>query len=379
MPNYIAKTMAGLEGVLADELTALGATGVRPLKRAVAFEGDTALMYRANYELRTALRILQPLHSFEARNEQAYYRAIRDIDWSKHLAVSGSLAVDAVVKSEIFRHSQFLALLTKDAIVDQFRDRFNRRPDVNTVAPDLRIHVHAHDSRCEVALDTSGDSLHKRHYRRDTVEAPLNEVLAAGMILLTGWDGRSPFVDPMCGSGTLPIEAALLARRMPPQYLRPGFGFYRWPDFDAKLWKNVKKAADDRIQAPEFPILAADKDNRARNATSINVMAAGLEEYIQIEKTPFEKLEPPAWPGILIMNPPYDERLKLESAVAFYKSIGDRLKQRWAGWDAWILSAHLEALKHLGLHASRRIQLLNGALECGFHKFSLYEGTKNTP
>jgi putative N6-adenine-specific DNA methylase len=376
MQSFIAKTLAGLEPVLADELRPLGASGIRELKRAVAFDGDTEILYRANYELRTALRILVPIHSFPAYNERNYYEAIREIDWSEFMRVDDTLAVDAIAQGDVFRHSQYVGLMTKDAIVDQFRDRYNRRPSVNTVAPTLRINVHVQGTHCDISLDASGDSLHRRNYRRDTVEAPLNEVLAAGMILLSGWNGRGPFVDPMCGSGTLPVEAAMLATRTPPQQKRESFGFFKWPDFNRKLWETVKKEADTKIQPFEFPILASDKDARARNATSINVMSAGLENVVRVEKIPYEKLLPPEIPGVLIANPPYDERLKMDDIAAFYKGIGDRLKQHWAGWDAWLISSNRDALKHVGLRPSRRITLFNGALECSFQKFELYEGTK---
>lgn len=376
MQQLIAKTLAGLEPVLADELRALGATGIRELKRAVAFDGDTRMLYRANYELRSALRILLPIHSFPAYNERNYYEAIREIDWSEYMRVDDTLAVDAIAQGEVFRHSQYVGLMTKDAIVDQFRDRYQRRPSVNTVAPTLRVNVHVQGTHCDIALDASGDSLHRRNYRRDTVEAPLNEVLAAGMILLSGWNGRGAFVDPMCGSGTLPIEAAMIATATPPQQKREQFGFFKWPDFNRKLWETVKKEADAGIQAFEFPILASDKDARARNATSINVLSAGLESVVQVEKMAFEKLMPPEAAGTLIANPPYDERLQMDDIAAFYKSIGDRLKQQWSGWDAWLISSNRDALKHVGLRPSRKITLFNGALECSFQKFELYEGSK---
>ena len=378
MQQLIAKTLAGLEPALAGELRNLGATGIRELKRAVAFDGDTRLMYRANYELRSALRILTPIHSFPAYNERNFYEAIREIDWTEFMRVDDTLAVDAVTQGDVFRHSQYAGLLTKDAIVDQFRDRYGRRPGVNTVAPTLRINIHVQGTHCDVSLDASGDSLHRRNYRRDTVEAPLNEVLAAGMILLSGWEGKGAFVDPMCGSGTLPIEAAMIATQTPPQHKREQFGFFKWPDFNRKLWETVKQEADSRKQAFEFPILAADKDSRARNATSINVLSAGLEQVIRVEKTPFEKLLPPEQPGVLMANPPYDERLKMEDIAAFYKSIGDRFKQQWSGWDAWLISSNREALKHIGLRPGRRITLFNGALECSFQKFELYAGTKRS-
>ncbi len=374
--GFIAKTLSGLEPALAAELKSMGATGVRELKRAVAFDGDLRMLYRCNYELRTALRVLVPIHSFPAYNEKNLYEGIREVDWSQYMSVNDTLAVDAITQGEVFRHSQYVGLLTKDAIVDQFRDRYQRRPNVNIAAPVLRINIHIQGTHCDVSLDASGDSLHRRNYRRDTVEAPLNEVLAAGMILLSGWSGKSDFVDPMCGSGTLPIEAAMIATRTPPQIKRESFGFFRWPDFNRKLWQEVKKEADDRIQSPEFQIFASDKDNRARNATSINAMSASLENVIHTDKTAFEKLDPPGPAGVLITNPPYDERLKMDDIVAFYKSIGDRLKKHWTGWDAWLISSNREALKHIGLRPSRKITLFNGALECSFQKFELYEGTK---
>lgn len=372
MQPFIAKTLAGLEPVLADELQALGAKAIRLLKRAVAFEGDQKLMYRANYELRTALRILMPIHSFSAFNEQQFYEGIRDIDWSAYMNVTDTLAVDAITQGEVFRHSQYLGLLAKDAVVDQFRDRFNRRPNVNTVSPHLRIHVRVQGTHADILLDSSGDSLHRRNYRRDTVEAPLNEVLAAGMVLLSGWNGKGPFVDPMSGSGTLPIEAALLATQTPPQIHREYFGFYKWLNFDQKLWKTVLEEAHSKIQPFEFDILAADKDPRARNSTSINVLTAELEKSIRIEKCVFDKLNPPELPGFLVMNPPYDERLTLEDTHAFYKSIGDVLKKRWPGWTAWVISSNRDALKHVGLKTAQKVTLFNGSLECSFQKFEMY-------
>jgi putative N6-adenine-specific DNA methylase len=368
--------MHGLEPVLAEELIALGATGIRPLKRAIAFDGDKRLLYRANYELRTALRILEPIASFSAYNERDYYKAVREIDWSRYLGVSDTLAVDAIAQGEVFTHSQYVGLLTKDAVVDQFRDKYHRRPNVNTANPHLRINVHVQGTHVDINLDASGDSLHKRGYRRDTVEAPLNEVLAAGMVKLSGWNGLGPFVDPMCGSGTIAIEAALLATNTPPQYRREQFGFFKWPDFDEKLWQQVVREAEQTKKTLEFPIMASDIDSRARNATGVNVMTAGLEDLIQLDKIAFEKLSPPELSGTLITNPPYDERMKVEAIAMFYKSIGDRFKQNWSGWNAWLISSNREALKCVGLRPSKRITLFNGALECSFQKFEMYEGSR---
>ena len=377
MQPIIAKTFAGLEPVLADELLALGATNVRSIKRAVVFDGDMRLLYRANYELRTALRILLPIHSFTAYEERDLYEGVRDIDWSEYMQVSDTLAVDAVAQGEIFRHSQYVALLTKDAIVDQFRDRYQRRPNVNTMTPSLRVNVHVWGNHCDITLDATAGSLHRRNYRRDTVEAPLNEVLAAGMVMLSGWNGNGPFVDPMCGSGTLALEAALLALHIPPQFMRENFGFFKWPDFNRKLWESVKNEADGRAQTSfEFPIIASDKDSRARNATAVNVLSAGLEKIIQVERMVFDKVQPPEIPGTLLTNPPYDERLQLEDTNDFYREIGDVLKKNWPNWNAWLISSNREALKSVGLRPSKRITLFNGALECSFQKFELYTGTR---
>ncbi len=375
--TIIIKTFHGLERVLAEELKQLGAADIRPLKRAVSCTGDLALIYRANYELRTALRVLVPIHTFEVSNEKAYYRAVREVEWGRYLDVSGTFAVDAVLSGGIFRHSQYMALLTKDAIADYYRDHYAQRPDVNTTAPHLRVHARIHGSRCTLLLDSSGDSLHKRGYRRDTIEAPLNEVLAAGLVMLSGWNDTGPLVDPMCGSGTIAIEAALLAANIPPQCRRPSFGFFHWKNFRRKLWERVKAEADSRAHPPVFPIFASDKDPRARNATAINILSAGLESYVQVQKMPFEKLSPPQPAGVLITNPPYDERLRTDDVAQFYKNIGDILKKRWSGWTAWIISSNLDALKHLGLHPSRKITLYNGALECAFQQFELYEGSKH--
>lgn len=374
--RLIAKTMQGLESILAEELRNLGADNVEELRRAVAFDGDLKMLYRANYETRTALRVLVPVYSFSAGSEEQFYNKVREVDWRAYLSVDQTLAVDTIVQSATFSHSKYLALVTKDAIVDQFREHFGKRPSVDIMAPHLRVHVHVYGNHCDLLLDSSGDSLHLRGYKRDVVSAPLNEVLAAGMILLTGWNGSCAFADPMCGSGTLPIEAAMIAMQMPAQRQRPGFGFMRWNGFNSKIWEQVRKEAEARIVPPPFPVLASDLDNRARNATAVNAMSAEVDKYIRIERKPFATLEPPAPRGFLITNPPYDERMQLEDAIAFYQQIGDRLKHGWAGWEAWIISANKDALKHLGLRPSRKIPLLNGALECSFQRFDLFEGKK---
>ena len=376
----LVKTMQGLEPLLANELRQMGAEGVQELTRAVTFMGNQEMLYRANYELRTALRVLIPIHAFPAFNEKQFYEGIREINWARYMDVDDTLAIDAVVQSTLFRHSHFMALLAKDGIADQFRERTGRRPSVELSTPTLRIHVHIRNhNQCQILLDSSGDSLHMRGYRRDHVAAPINEVLGAGMILHSGWNGKGAFVDPMCGSGTLPIEAAMIAGNIPAQKNRSlRFGFEGWPGFDAALWEKVRKAADERISTFEFPIIASDMDSRAINATSVNVMAAGVESGIIIQKQRFEHMMPPEETGCLMMNPPYDERLKIEDVEKFYGSIGEILKHRWTGWNAWIISANTAALKKIGLRPSGKLKLMNGALECTFQGYELFQGKRNT-
>ncbi len=369
--------MQGLEEALADEIRQLGGTNVNVLKRAVECEGDKKLLYRANLELRTALRVLVHLQDFTAKNTEELYRKTKRIPWSDYLSVDKTFAIDATASSDIFRHSKYAALKVKDAIADYFRNKTGRRPDVNTEFPHLRINLHIHHDQCSLSLDSSGDSLHKRGYRANTLEAPINEVLAAGMILLTGWRSECTFVDPMCGSGTLLIEAALIATNTPPQLHRESFGFMRWRDFNANLWEAVVEEAKAQIRPLSHPVLGFDKDLRAVRVSAQNIFSAHLEgKGVRVEKTALEKLAPPPPPGIVVTNPPYDERLKEAEIEAFYKMIGDRLKQAFAGYEAWLISSNEGALKHIGLRASKKITLYNGALACKFQKYELYEGSR---
>lgn len=375
--QLLAKTMLGLEQVLAQELQELGATNILPLQRAVQFEGDQKLLYRANLELRTALRILKPFHSFKTKHENHLYKKLREIDWETYLGVDDTLAIDAVTTSKYLTHSKYLSLKTKDAIVDQFREKYERRPSIDLKRPTVRLNIHINsDNVCTLSLDSSGESLHKRGYRVDAVEAPINEVLAAGMILLSGWQKDCIFLDPMCGSGTIPIEAAYYAYNIPPQLYRDYFGFKKWKDFDADLWETVLREAKERIQNFTFPIFGFDSDFQALKISSQNVLAAHLEGKVEIDLQKFEKLEPPAEKGFMIMNPPYDERLPVSDTEAFYKKIGDTLKQNFAGYTAWIISSNLDALKNIGLRPSRKMTLFNGPLECKFQKYDLYKGSK---
>ncbi|MCB0581820.1 MAG: class I SAM-dependent RNA methyltransferase [Phaeodactylibacter sp.] len=374
--KLIAKTMAGLEPVLAAELEQLGAAAVEPLNRAVYFEGDQRLLYRANLELRTALRILRPIHSFPVRTEQGLYRQIYDIDWRQYMGVRDTLAVDAAVNSPHFNHSKYIALKTKDAIVDRFRKEEGRRPNVSLHRPRLRVNVHIYQEECTVSLDSSEESLHKRGYRVDALEAPINEVLAAGMILLAGWERDCAFVDPMCGSGTILIEAATYACRRAPQLQRDYFGFKQWADYDESLWAGLLAEARSRVVPFEHGLYGYDLDFKAMRIARHNALAAGLEGQVQIERQPFERLEPPAEEGFIVMNPPYDERLAKADIEAFYQMIGDRLKQAFAGYEAWILSSNKDAMKRIGLRPSRKMTLFNGALECKYQQYQLYRGSR---
>jgi putative N6-adenine-specific DNA methylase len=375
--TYVVKTLHGFETILEEELHAMGATEIEPLKRAVSFVGDKELLYRANYSLRTALRILMPIHAFSARDEKQFYARIHDeIDWAQYMDVTETLAVDATVMSRTFTHSQYMALTTKDAIVDQFRRRFGRRPNVDIENPHLRVSIRIHENHCDIFLDSSGDSLHKRGYKKEATEAPINEVLAAGMVQLSGWTGASDFVDPMCGSATLPIEAAHLAKQVPAQMYREKFGFQNWRDFDGDLFEKVKNEENAKIKPLECKIFAFDKDARAHGIATRNISSAGLAQDIQIKRADFETLEAPDAKGVLMFNPPYNERLHLAQMEEFYSMIGSRMKHHWPGWKAWIIASNKEAMHHIGLRANRKIQLFNGPLECSFQKYELFEGKK---
>ena len=374
--RMIAKTISGLEGVLATELSELGATEVRAVVRGVEFYGDQRLLYKANYLCRTTLRILKPIATFRAENEDQLYREIYKIDWSKYLDVDGTFSVDGVTSYSNITHSKYLALKTKDAVVDRFRANYGKRPNVRLDNPDLVINVRIFRDECTVSIDSSGESLHKRGYRKATGPAPISEVLAAGMILLTGWDRESNFIDPMCGSGTIPIEATLIARNIPAGYFREDYCFMHWKDFEKDLWNEIKSEAETKIIQPKGKIVGSDKSGLVIGLARQNLRSAGLTENIHLKASFFADLEPPSGGGILVMNPPYDERMKNDDIIQFYKEIGNTFKQKYQGYQAWIISGHMEALKLLGLHATRNITLFNGPLECRFARFVIYEGTK---
>ena len=374
--ELIIKTFAGLEEVLAKEIALLGGENIRIGKRVVECEGDTPFLYRANYRLRTALRILVPIRSFMARHDNTLYRQVQKIKWNQYMDLEDTFAVDATVNSPYIRHSKYAALRVKDAIVDQFRYKTDRRPNVDVRNPSLRVHIHISNEHCTLALDSSGDALYKRGYRTDTLEAPINEVLAAGLIQLSDWQLDRPLIDPMCGSGTIPIEAALYAYNMPAQIARRQFGFMKWRDFDANLWEDIKQEALKAQQDFNYPILGFDKNFRAIRVSQHNALAAQLEGKISFERKAFERLEAPHEEGLIIMNPPYDERLEEANIGELYKMIGDRFKQAFPGYEAWIISSNMQALKKVGLRPSKKLVLFNGPLECKFQKYELYRGSR---
>ncbi len=371
-----ATTLFSLEPTLASELKALGARDITVENRAVTYMADKAFLYRANLCLRTALRILVPLRSFAAKTDVQLYKKVRAIDWQNYLSLGKTFLVDTVVNSPHFTHSHYVALKVKDAIVDQFRDKTGQRPSVDLDHPDIRVNVYIDGSECIISLDSSGESLHRRNYRVETIEAPINEVLAAGMVLLSGWDRQSSFTDPMCGSGTILIEAAMYAKNIAPGIHRRDFGFTTWLDFDEDLWQNIRREVRLQKRDIDFPIIGADRSPKALSYARKNITTSGLEEDIRLSNQSFQQREPGTDEGMVIMNPPYGERMKTEDINNFYSQIGDTLKKQYAGHTAWILSANKEALKHIGLRTSKRFTLYNGPLKCKYHKYEMYRGSR---
>lgn len=372
----IAKTFFGFEEILAKELQVLGAQDVEQGVRMVSFKGDKGFMYKANLSLRTALKILKPIYHFRAYNEQSLYKGIQGIDWSKYLNANQSFVIDVTLHSDHFNHSQFVALKAKDAVVDQFRDRFGKRPNIDKDFPDLRINLHIHNDQCSVALDTSGQSLHQRGYKTATNIAPINEVLAAGMLLLSGWDGQGDFIDPMCGSGTILAEAAMIACNIPANINRKEFAFEKWNDWDNDLFDKIVDSLMNKTREFHYTIKGYDKAPSAVAKAKDNIYNANLADYVTISQQDFFTTEKETrGPLHMVFNPPYGERLDV-NMERFYREIGDTLKQSYPGTNAWFITANIEALKFVGLKPSRKIKLFNGKLETRFVKYEMYEGSK---
>jgi putative N6-adenine-specific DNA methylase len=380
MENFkmIAKTFFGFEEILSKELQQLGAQDVEVGTRAVSFKGDKGFMYKANLSLRTALKILKPIYYFRATNDQNLYKGIQGIDWSKYLNANQTFVIDTTIHSDNFKHSQFVSQKAKDAIVDQFRDKFGQRPSVDKDFPDLRINIHIDRDQCSVALDTSGASLHHRGYRTATNIAPINEVLAAGMLLLSGWDGSSDFLDPMCGSGTILAEAAMIACNIPANINRKEFAFEKWNDWDNDLFDQIIDALMKRTKEFHHTIVGYDKAPSAVQKAKDNIINANLDDYVTINQANFfETKKEAAGPLHMVFNPPYGERLDIE-LERFYRELGDTLKNNYPNTNAWFITGNLEALKFVGLRPSRKIKLFNGSLEARLVKYEMYEGSKRT-
>ncbi|XLS30382.1 class I SAM-dependent RNA methyltransferase [Flavobacteriaceae bacterium M23B6Z8] len=378
--NYkmVAKTLFGFEELLEKELRTLGAMNIQKGVRSVSFEGDKGFMYKANLCLRTAIKILVPIKSFKTNNEKDLYNAVYKMPWYKYLSADDTFAIDATIHSENFNHSKYVALKTKDAIADKFRNENGKRPNVDIKFPDLRIHVHIFRNECTISLDSSGRSLHHRGYKTATNIAPINEVLAAGMLLLSGWDGQCDFLDPMCGSGTIPVEAAMIACNIPANINRKEFAFEKWKEFDEALFETIVESSLKKTREFHHRIVGYDKAPSAVWKAKQNVKNANLSEYIRIENEDFFKSEKYSEGKLhMVFNPPYGERLDIDMET-LYATIGDTLKQKYPGTDAWFITSNMEALKHVGLRPSRKIKLFNGKLEAKLVKYVMYEGSKKS-
>ncbi|MGA7723293.1 MAG: THUMP domain-containing protein [Ignavibacteriaceae bacterium] len=368
------KTHQGLEDVLTEELKQLGAENITKLTRAVSFQGDQSLLYKTNLCIRTALRVLVPIYKFKASNETWLYRGVQKVDWSKYLTEHDTLALDSAVSSPIFKNSQYVFLKAKDAIVDQFRNKTGVRPNVDLDNPTVRINVYIQNDEVTLSLDSSGSSLHKRGYRNEVNEAPLNEALAAGLILMSGWDKQSNFIDPMCGSGTILIEAAMIAYNIAPNINRKKFGFMNWKNFDKALWDKITDESKNSISKFNYSITGSDISPEATRIARNNIKSAALQDKIKVDRKDFAKITPPEGKALIIMNPPFGERIQPENINLLYKSIGDTLKQKFPGSEAWLLSSNIEALKCVGLRPSKKIIFHAGPLELRFNNYSMYSG-----
>lgn len=369
--KIIAKTFKGLEEVLAKEIEALGGKEITILNRGVQFNGNKELLYSANYFLRTAIRLITPIFQFKARTQEDFYDKIYAHNWDHYLGVNDTFAIDAVCHSQVFTHSKYLAYKTKDAIADKFRETHDKRPNVNVLNPTVRINVHLYEENFTISLDSSGDSLHKRGYRIAAGDAPLNEVMAAGLVLLSGWEVDKPLLDPMCGCGTIAIEAARYALNLPPHMEDRGFGFMNWKNFDLELWSKVKeKYNQPKTSIPN--IYARDINLGMVKKSKTNAISADVAQHITIERKDFFK----SYTNeslMIITNPPYDLRIKMDDINQFYKKMGDTVKRKYINCSAWIFSGNIDALKSFGLKTSKRFSMMNSQIESKFHKFDSYE------
>lgn len=371
--ELIAKTFQGLEGVLADELKEIGAENVEVGRRMVSFDGDKYMMYKANFCCRTALRILKPFYKFKASSTDQLYEEVKKYDWDKVLSPNQTFAIDSTVYSEEFRHSKFVTYRVKDAIADYFNEKYGKRPSIRLTGADIIMNVHIAGDAVTLSLDSSGESLHKRGYRVASTEAPINEVLAAGLLKLAGWNGDCNLVDPMCGSGSFLIEAALIAANIYPGVFRNSFAFERWRDFDSEMFDAIYND-DSNEREFAFHIYGSDISPKAVDIAKANIKNASVAKYVSVEVKPFQKIEKAPEAGMLITNPPYGERIVLDDMVDFYHLIGDSLKSTFKGYKAWIIGPSNELFDNVGLKPSLRYPILNGSLECELREYVIFDG-----
>jgi putative N6-adenine-specific DNA methylase len=374
--RMVAKTMYGLEDVLVKELETIGAKNIEKLNRAVSFEGDMTMLYKANYLLRTAISILKPIYSFEANNEKELYDNVYKYKWEKLINCDGTLSIEPVVYSSIFTHSLYASQKTKDAICDRIRKMFLQRPTLTKDNPDIILNLHINENQVTISLDSSGESLHRRNYRLATEKAPINEVVAAGLIQLSGWERDTNFFDPMCGSGTIVIEAAMYAYNIPAQYYRHNFAFKKWADFSMPEYRRMRQQADKQIRDFDYEIWGSDISGSAIKTATENIANAKLHKDIELFRSDIQEQDPPKGKTLIITNPPYGQRIETDDLFDLYDLIGRVFKNKYSGNTAWIISSDLDAFKYVGLRPSRKITIYNSNLECRFCKYELYEGSK---
>ena len=376
MMKFVAKTLYGLEAVLAEELVSLGASDIERVNRAVAFSGDKNLLYRVNYYSRTALSVLMHIADFRISSKDDLYRGGSKIDWSRYLDPDDTFSIVSVVNSRYFNHTGYPGLILKDSIADYFRKKWGRRPSVDTADPRILLNLHISNDIVTVSIDSSVVPLFKRGYRQEQAVAPLNEVLAAGILLLSGWKATTSLKDPMCGSGTIPIEAGLLACNIPPGIFRHSFGFQRWKDYDEKLFAEIKHEADIKIVSSAVKISGSDISEKAVAQARANVAKAGLQDVVSLDIADFKNLKSAEENGFIFLNPPYGERLLPAETDSLYSMIGSTLKHNFPGATAWLITSNKESLKQIGLKPAEKHSLFNGALECILLKYEMYSGTK---
>lgn len=373
--RMLAKTFYGFESILAEEIQSIGGADVVVKNRLVEFYGDMGFLYKANFSLHTALRILKPLLSFSARDETRLYKKLKQFPWEEIMDVEQSFFIDSTVYSDYFQHSHYAALKFKDAIVDRFREKFGKRPDVDKNRADIYFNLHISHDKVNISLDSSGESLHLRGYKTAQGIAPINEVLAAGLLKMAGWEGKENFLDPMCGSGTFLTEAAFMAAAIPPQIHRKHFAFENWKNFDREFYEKIKESRLKRISEFNGKILGYDKDYLAVKFAKQNIQNAGLEDFIEVHQKDFFQTKKEHFPLLIVFNPPYNQRLESDNEI-LYERIGDTLKNNYPGTFAWFITSDLEAKKFVGLRPSKRITVFNGKLECDFLRYDIYEGSR---